>query len=481
MRAGALYRLGVLAGGMVTLAQSGPACDRKLNQSALAPESGATAATRDAASGAPAEGIGDYRGTIGATTSVAVHVVREGPRVSGSYAYTAIGRPIALEGRVDPSGRMMIVEVAGGHVTGTMQLHPEGADLVGEWSDPSGKKSSPVRLSVGTSFDGAQRDAQATPPLSAVERAEDCLINPLCSATEAARLFVAASDAEDSTLDCFRFVDGAGAARDLERARACLERSEKAMHCAGSSPDFEAVELAMMRIDGVGGKADVAAARALLADCFRDVSTTAVLEHADAKEHDPRTPAVDFCKDIGGTTFTMNQCAIRENANADTETEVEGKVIVTDLDDDGVKSFIASEKAYTDYVAAMGAFVYEVYVEGTIRDLMSLNEQSLLKAARAAEVAAFPKFVATDTSTAEVERAQRNSAAAMSKVTTETRAEKEKLQQTQRAWIAYRDADVALYQHVFGPKQGRDRVRSALLVRLESRRAKECAPPSLAP
>ena len=57
----------------------------------------------------------------------------------------------------------------------------------------------------------------------------------------------------------------------------------------------------------------------------------------------------------------------------------------------------------------------------------------------------------------------------------------DKLRAMQRAWIAYRDADVALYQHVFGSKQGQDRLRSALLVRLESRRAKECAPPSLAP
>jgi uncharacterized protein YecT (DUF1311 family) len=63
-------------------------------------------------------------------------------------------------------------------------------------------------------------------------------------------------------------------------------------------------------------------------------------------------------------------------------------------------------------------------------------------------------------------------------VGTTTPAEKAALEKTQRTWEAYRDAEVALYEHVFAARQGADRVGAAVRVRLASRRAKECAPPS---
>jgi hypothetical protein len=45
------------------------------------------------------------------------------------------------------------------------------------------------------------------------------------------------------------------------------------------------------------------------------------------------------------------------------------------------------------------------------------------------------------------------------------------------AWEKYRDAEVALYVHVFGPSQGADNVRASLLVDLAGRRQQECSPP----
>ena len=39
------------------------------------------------------EGAHDYRGTLGAGTAIAVHLVRSGAAITGAYVYVAIGRP----------------------------------------------------------------------------------------------------------------------------------------------------------------------------------------------------------------------------------------------------------------------------------------------------------------------------------------------------------------------------------------------------
>jgi len=67
---------------------------------AAAPPS-ASASSEAPASEALAEGPHDYRGTLGADTSIAVHLVRSGAAITGAYVYTAIGRPIRLDGNLD--------------------------------------------------------------------------------------------------------------------------------------------------------------------------------------------------------------------------------------------------------------------------------------------------------------------------------------------------------------------------------------------
>jgi hypothetical protein len=97
------------------------------------------------------------------------------------------------------------------------------------------------------------------------ERAEHCLADATCPSAEAASLFVQADDAGERGVDCFRFLDGAGTLRDVKRARACLERGLAYEECEeGSSAGLELAELAVMRIDGVGGSQDIQGGRALL-------------------------------------------------------------------------------------------------------------------------------------------------------------------------------------------------------------------------
>ena len=152
--------------------------------------------------------------------------------------------------------------------------------------------------------------------------------------------------------------------------------------------------------------------------------------------------------------------------------------MVAALDARGKALFASADKAFGEYVSAMGAFVYEVYIDGTIRSAMSLATETALTTAREEDLEAFPRFVASATSLEDVAAPRRVSAAALAMVSTATPAEKAALEKTQRTWESYENADVALYEYVFGPKQGPERVEAARRVALETRRAKECAPPS---
>jgi hypothetical protein len=241
---------------------------------------------------------------------------------------------------------------------------------------------------------------------------------------------------------------------------------------------IETAELALMRIDGVGGPVDGPGARALVADCFDDVTRQAIDEHADVKERNPWARALDFCGEVGGTTITIDECLARHNRRLDAARALEAKAVAGDLDDEARPILVASEKAYDAYVRAVGDFVYEVYVQGTIRGAMALDSEAALLAVHASDLAALKGFVAGATSGRELDAARLATAAALARVTTATPAEVAALRKTQTAWEAYRDADIALYVRVFGPAQGADRVRATRGVRLEVRRAKECGPPS---
>jgi hypothetical protein len=345
------------------------------------------------------------------------------------------------------------------------------AEAFGEGAHDLGP-GEPFGTTTATDAGAPSADSGATSPS---ERAEACLARPTCPASEAARLFLVAADTRDPALDCLRLLDGAGVLRDLRRGRECLEQRADALECGGSSMSLETAELALLRIDGVGGKVDIDGARDLVDGCFDDVSRQGILEHAAAKERDPSTPRADFCKDIGGTTITNVDCEARRGQNADAGRQLRAKAVVQGLDGAGRDLFAKSDQAFDDYVRAFGAYVYEVYIDGTIRGAMALSEENKLKAARFQELAAFAHFVAKNTSRAEVEAAERRRAVALGRAHGGTAAEKAALLKTEQTWEAFRDAEVALYAHAFGPSQGVERVEAAVRARLEARRASDVA------
>lgn len=123
----------------------------------------------------------------------------------------------------------------------------------------------------------------------------------------------------------------------------------------------------------------------------------------------------------------------------------------------------------------VGDYVYQVYIDGTIRGSMALFAENKLKSARIRDLAAFSHFVARDTSPAEVEAADQRRAAALGRAPAGTAAEKAALRKTEQTCEAFREAEVALYSHAFGPSQGVERVTASVRGRLEARRASDMA------
>lgn len=436
----------------------------------------ATAAHRDAtaddAIAPPTEGEHLYEGTLGESTRITVHFTRARDDLRGTYTYAAMGRPLALQGTVEPGGALVLDESVDGKKTGVLRLRPAGAGLTGEWSDPAGKRVYPVRLSPLRSTDpGADAGAGASPTFE--KQARECLAEVSCPASEAARLFVASDDAKERELECYRFVDGAGAPRDLARARACLERLEVGS-CEGSSASMEREMLAVMRIDGLGGRTDIAGARQLFDKCFDDVTKDAVFEYAGARELALPATKKDAC-DLGGTTLVWEQCAARKSESERTRGQLAAKAGVATLDPTGKRLFDVATKAYAEYVRAKMLYVYDVYSGGSIRYALAMGEERELVQKRAGDLAVFSTFKAKPASEADaVKAATLETAALGSDVKPGS-----PYATTESTWRTYRDAEIDLYVHVFGPAQGRDEVRRALMVMLSERRMAEQAAPNL--
>jgi len=466
--------------------------DERPAPAAYAVDSGAKALARDSAPDAASSAAPpphartdahDYRGTLGTKTAIALHLDRFATTAVGSYVYTSVGVPIGFSGTLDAAGGLVLTESVQGKSTGTLRLAVSGDDLVGTWTGASASKTFPVRLSPGAPWVATK----TVKPGEIWKRAEACLADPTCSADDAARGFVEADDAHETDVDCWAFIDGAGTARDVPRGRACLERDAARESCAGpdggsgesgGSGGLGLADLAAMRIDGIGGPVDLARAKELFAGCFQDVTAQWVLARANAKHDDPKLAPQSICDAGNGTTLVMNECFARESRAELAHEALMAKTVVAGLDPAGKALFIAATKAFDVYVHAMGTYAYDVFIEGSIRNAMALTRERELHEARAKRLAMFSAFVAPETPAEAVARVRRSSAAALAAVIPDTPAEAEALKKTASTWAPYRDAEVTLYVHAFGAKQGADRVRRAMQVSLETQRSKECGPPS---
>lgn len=434
------------------------------------------------------EGSHDYRGTV-ATTAVSMHLGKLGLKVSGAYVYDRIGKPIGLEGAIGEDGTIALDEFVGdrfGKVTGHLTLHLEGRNLVGTWTDLARKKTLPITLAPSAPTTALYIDAGTAPGPN--RQAEQCVEDLACPAAEAERLFLAAADAPNDFFDCSRFLDGVGVKKDPVRGRACFERTAGKEKCDGSSPDPAMGELASLRIDGTGGPRDIAGARKLLENCFEDVTVQALRERADLVAANPSTPPVDFCKDIGGTTLVGNECTGRTTQHERDRSNLLAKTIAAGLDEKGRPLFRAASKAFSEYVSREAALILFQYAGGSIRYILSAGRSIELEQEHGADLVAFGTFNAPTVSAEELAQAEAARAKACVDTTPadsptddaelreQAKSTRQAFVEDQRAWAAYRDAEVVFYTHVYGKAQGASKVRDAVLMRLLPRRTKVCTP-----
>ena len=450
------------------------------------PSPDAAVAIVDAAPPVLGDGPHDYRGTLAKATSIAMHLVRAGTRLTGAYAYSQFGKPIGLEGAVAPDGSIALDELLGDKVTGHLALRPDGRNLVGTWSDLARTRTLPVTLAPSPPLAALLLDAGLAPGLN--RRAEQCLADVGCAADEAERLFVAADAAGEDDFDCARWLDGVGVKKDVVHGRACYERIAGHASCYGGSPDLALAQLLALRIDGIGGPRDVAGARTMLASCFEDATVMGLRAHADEVAANPSAPglAVDFCKEIGGTQLVFNDCALRTRSHEHERASLLAKKAAAHLDATGRTLFLSAAKAFDAYVLADSQHVLAAYAGASVRYVVALGREDGLDAERAKDLAGFETFTAPAVTAEDLTRVRAENEKALGaaapdpSLPPEDRAREQKaLDGAQKAWVRYRDAELALHAHVFGPAQGVAHVRDAMTVLLTDRRTKVCAAPSL--
>jgi hypothetical protein len=287
-----------------------------------------------------------------------------------------------------------------------------------------------------------------------LKRADDCLGDPTCT-DDGAALYLAADDAGADDVYCYRFYYGAGVAKDLPRARACFERAvaKQPPGCNGS-PDLERAYLASMLIDGQGGDADPKRAEGLLGECFRDATVGGLEEQIKKRSVPPvwQELPLDFCEDIGGTTFTMGRCRMMEMDRILLERTKVERALLAKLDKEAGKLEMKARDAWTSFAVEEAQAYSDGYRGGTLQPLAEMGDYTLLEKRRTQQMRELLDYTPRVTiSAAEAEKNLEKAFAASCRKDAER---KRLCANAKKAFVAYRDAEVALYVRVHGAAFG---------------------------
>ncbi|HEY2370496.1 MAG TPA: hypothetical protein VGH87_29065, partial [Polyangiaceae bacterium] len=227
--------------------------------------------------------------------------------------------------------------------------------------------------------------------------------------------------------------------------RACVEHvvATETRCEGGGSPDLSTLELSVTLIDGVGGAVDIPGGRKILDGCFSDVAVQAVLEHARLKAEKPRTPPFEKCEDFAQTTLAITECLQQhvQNERAWLRRERRSYGPVTR------PAFDAAASAAKTWMEALGDIEYRRYEGGTVRGPAMLSRIYGAMQKRRARLAAIRTWSATEATPEAREYARSKLAEALRTITTEAEPnEKHALEEEEKTWRVFRDAEVALYE-----------------------------------
>lgn len=242
--------------------------------------------------------------------------------------------------------------------------------------------------------------------------------------------------------ECLELLHGIGRPRDPAAARACLEAALPSPCPDSGSPDLARGELAAMYLDGQGGPAAPEKAWELLRGCFEDAT---VLGLREAFADRAPTGAFDFCREVGGTTLTINECtALEAEAQLGARSAAAGRLAAR-LPPAARPPLDAAERAWTMFLEAAAEVAADEVRGGTAATSFRRSAEAALARERARWLdglaALRPGSCDADALRAEDARLGR----AYQRVRKEQDADgRALLRDAQRAWMAARDADAAL-------------------------------------
>ncbi|APR75502.1 Hypothetical protein A7982_00848 [Minicystis rosea] len=341
--------------------------------------------------------------------------------------------------------------------------------------------SSTTPTSTATAIASATSAPPALPPPPSPEavhrgdqlagRAESCFADPRCSMSEATRLYLEADDAGASNVSCFRIYYGAGVPADPARARACFERVVAAERdFAGSSPSLPRIFLGLMLLDAQGGPRDRARGEKLFADCHLG-NDSGVGVAAREREKSGAQKPIDFCEDIGGTTLDTNACAEVSRDRAVVAAYRATKEIVARLalDDEGLALWKKADTAWDRFTFDDARYAGDAYRDGSMR----VAQETWISGARAGERIEVIRALLDDTAARKDAAREVKQAEAKARAASRDAQNKELLVAAQKAWVAYRAAELAFVRRALAkPHGGEAPAARALEAELDTRRAK---------
>lgn len=235
-----------------------------------------------------------------------------------------------------------------------------------------------------------------------------------------------------------------GVSENARDFRACLERKVAAAEpCGGGSPSLVTLELATVLIDGADGKSDVPHARALLDGCFRDASVETVLGHADDKDSNPGVLALETCDEIAQTTLASSECLAEHVQNERAWLHRERGSLAAPAR----PSFVAASRAAETWQTKLGEIDYARYAGGTMRGPAMQSRIYMAMKTRRHRLERIREWTATESSDDDRAAVRRNVAQARREILEDAQPEvTTALEAEEKAWLAYRDAESALYE-----------------------------------
>jgi uncharacterized protein YecT (DUF1311 family) len=216
-----------------------------------------------------------------------------------------------------------------------------------------------------------------------------------------------------------------------------------------------------MLIEGQGGAQDVPGAKIALAGCFEDITVTSLRERIDLP-HAAGAP-YDFCKDNGGTTITTDECTALAGKKTELDGEKLAKSTYARLPPAARPLYGKVAVAWTRFAVADAWLIHDTERGGTIRASAALRSQQIREGERQRRIATIldyqPKPASTDAALVAADADLDAARAAMRKAATDDE-QRTMIKDAEDAWLAYRDAETALYVAAFGDRFGPAAVRA---------------------